>query len=71
MNENTPITHGGSDRGYKQCKCYRCGIVEVCTPARDFYTIDSATGPLWCETCFWLRKSREARQKQSGITFDQ
>lgn len=48
-----PITHGGTDRGYKLCKCSKCGAEEVCTPRRDFYTLRGDTkGPLHCEDCF-------------------
>lgn len=51
-----PITHGGTDRGYKACKCSRCGKVDICTPTRNFYTTDSETGPLVCEPCLlWKR----------------
>jgi hypothetical protein len=47
------ITHGGTDRGYKNCKCFKCGIVARCTPLFDFYTVDNdSTGPLFCEVCF-------------------
>lgn len=49
-----PITHGGTDRGYKLCQCNQCKIVMKCTPRTDFYTIGSDTsGPLYCERCFW------------------
>ena len=51
MNNNEVITHGGTDRGYKICRCSNCNREEECTPQRDFYTtIDN--GPLYCETCF-------------------
>jgi len=47
------ITHGGRDRGYKNCKCRGCKIVARCTPLFDFYTIDDdGIGPLYCEVCF-------------------
>lgn len=39
------------DRRGKPCKCSQCGIVEICTPAFDFYTAEPG-GPLICETCF-------------------
>jgi hypothetical protein len=26
-----PITHGGSDRGYKLCKCSACGVILFAT----------------------------------------
>lgn len=48
-----PITHGGTKRGYKQCKCSKCGIVSQCTPNFDFYTTTDPNGPLLCERCFW------------------
>lgn len=56
-----PITHGGPDRAYKLCKCSKCGLVEQCTPHRDFYTTDDLKGPLLCETCFW-QYARETRR---------
>jgi len=46
------ITHGGSDYGYKQCKCCKCGLVATCTPMFDYYpTGDGDNGPLQCENC--------------------
>ena len=50
----TPITHGGTDYGYKLCKCAKCGVERECTPSQDFYTLgDDDTGPLHCFKCFW------------------
>lgn len=52
MNDNI-ITNGGTNRGYKLCKCCKCGKIEKCTMSRDFYTLgDDDTGPLHCEDCF-------------------
>lgn len=53
LNDPAPITHGGTDRRYKRCKCNNCGVIETCTPSHDFYTTNSATGPLLCQSCFW------------------
>lgn len=56
-----PVTKGGVDRGYKLCQCGECGIVEECTPRRDFYTTKDPLGTLLCESCFhnyfWQQKS--------------
>jgi hypothetical protein len=47
------ITHGGSDRGYKLCRCCDCGEESICTPDNDFYTTaNDDNGPLKCERCF-------------------
>lgn len=48
-----PITHGGTDRAYKLCRCSECGIVQQCTPAFDFYVRNDQPedGPLTCERC--------------------
>ena len=53
MSEQPPITHGGTDRGYKVCQCSECGIVHECTPRFDFYTRFEAglDSPLVCERC--------------------
>ena len=48
-----PVTHACDDYGGKLCKCSRCGIVEICTPMRDFYATDPG-GLLVCETCFYV-----------------
>lgn len=56
---SSPITHGGTERGYKVCKCSQCSVEELCTPSRDFYTTDSPTGLLLCETCFWNRAEEQ------------
>lgn len=65
-----PITHGGSDRGYKMCKCRRCEIVTKCTPRFDFYTTDDeGNGPLICERCLmveWLLKTKKNRSNGQG-----
>jgi hypothetical protein len=47
-----PITHGGVNYGYKKCKCGECGVVDTCTPSRDFYTKDGEpNGLLYCWNC--------------------
>ncbi len=46
------VTHGGTDRGYKLCRCHQCGQGSICTPTNDFYTTRSEDEPLKCETCF-------------------
>ena len=53
----TPITHGGTDRGYKLCKCAKCGVEAECTPKTPFFTLgDDDVGPLHCMACFWDRR---------------
>lgn len=53
MTEQTPITNGGSNRRYKQCKCGQCGTVRECVPNFDFYTLEGDDdGLLQCENCF-------------------
>ena len=64
--DSIPITHGGAPRGQKLCKCARCGIVERCTPAHDFYTTTSKTGPLLCEACF-RQYARNIVQRESAL----
>lgn len=51
--KDQPITHGGTDRGYKLCKCSECGVVAICNPRFDFYTRTQAgdNSPLVCERC--------------------
>lgn len=57
----TPITHGGTDRGYKLCKCAKCGDEHQCTPTRDFFTLrDDPTGLLYCESCMMSKWSKDA-----------
>lgn len=51
--DNNPITHNSDGpRGYKICKCCKCGIVQQCTPKFDFY-FKAGEDVLHCETCFW------------------
>ena len=46
------VTHGGSDRGNRLCRCSACGFESLCTPFCDFYTRpDDPEGPLLCENC--------------------
>ena len=52
MNEPM-ITHVGTDRRFKQCKCRDCGHVRRCVPRFDFYSNDDGT--LSCEACFGAR----------------
>ncbi len=67
----TPITHGGTDRGYKLCKCAKCGVERECTPAHDFFTYgDDLTGPLYCGHCLWMvhiedQKATERAEEQA------
>lgn len=51
VNFSGVITHGGTDRGYKLCRCHKCGVESVCTPSNDFYTTESVDEPLKCEAC--------------------
>jgi hypothetical protein len=54
MKSEEPITHSGTDYGYKLCKCCKCGGIEECTPWRDFYpTTNDPVSPLMCESCLW------------------
>lgn len=48
-----PLTHGGTDRRGRWCKCSECGRVEMCCVAFDFYIRPSRTfdAPLTCEQC--------------------
>ena len=64
-----PITHGSSDdRGYKFCKCFKCGTIEECVPSFDFYTLerDGGTGPLYCESCFFSECYKKEKVKEKG-----
>jgi hypothetical protein len=45
----TVITHGGADRRYKMCQCYRCKKISECTLENDFYGFEGE--PLLCWTC--------------------
>jgi hypothetical protein len=49
------ITHGGTARLWKVCRCHWCGIEAHCTPNFDFYTHTPTdplrTGPLYCASC--------------------
>jgi hypothetical protein len=47
---NDIVTHAGPERRYRMCRCSVCGIVERCTPRRDFYGTNGK--PLVCEDCF-------------------
>jgi len=58
-----PITHGGTDRGFKLCKCSECDTVKRCTPHQDFYTTDAGNGPLLCELCFWSYVTKKQLEK--------
>jgi late competence protein required for DNA uptake (superfamily II DNA/RNA helicase) len=50
-----PITHGGTDRGDKLCRCSRCGRESRCTMFDDYYTLHGDdNGPLYCERCIML-----------------
>lgn len=46
------ITHEGSDRGGKKCLCSRCGLIAVCRPEFDFYSVD-VSGALVCSRCLF------------------
>jgi hypothetical protein len=58
-----PITHGGPDRRYRECRCSRCGLVATCKPMSDFYTRtkDGSTGPLYCLSCLLADDSENRR----------
>lgn len=57
------ITHGGTDRCYKTCKCSSCGHTGICTISNDFYTIgEDDNGPLFCESCMYA----ESRKPKGG-----
>jgi hypothetical protein len=46
------ITHGGTSRSYRVCRCARCGVKRRCTPDFDFYTFSNqAEGLLYCLDC--------------------
>jgi hypothetical protein len=49
ITRENPITHGGTDRGYKMCQCSRCKRVSECTPSNDFYGGEG--DPLLCWAC--------------------
>jgi len=51
VGRDAPICRGGIPRNGKLCQCANCGIVERCTPSRDFYTTTRQDGPLMCATC--------------------
>lgn len=47
-----PFTHRGADsreQQHKFCRCAKCGLIERCTPRRDFYGEEDQ--PLLCEDC--------------------
>jgi hypothetical protein len=62
---DNPITHGGTNRQYKLCRCSDCGVEEFCTPSNDFYVrgkagdqlslVDTADRLLVCEACVMVR----------------
>jgi hypothetical protein len=61
--ETEPITHGGTDRGYKLCKCAKCGDVSVCTPFNDYYTArGSDNGPLFCGNCIFALAAMQEKK---------
>lgn len=66
IHQPEPITHGGTDRGYKICKCNQCGIVTECTPSFDFFTTDSDTGPLICEPCLMVNMRNRWREEKEN-----
>lgn len=49
MRNELVVTHGGTDRRGKLCKCSVCGKTAFCTPHSDFYGDDGE--PLECEKC--------------------
>lgn len=68
----TPITHGGTDRGYKLCKCAKCGVEAECKPSFDFYTPpEDDKGPLRCYGCSWSEfissKKEHERAEEKAI----
>jgi hypothetical protein len=46
------LVEKGADRRGRMCRCFTCGIVEKCTPQRDFYTTPKTGNYLVCTTCF-------------------
>lgn len=68
MTEQEIITHGGTDRGYKMCRCNKCMIEKKCTPFFDFYTLDKDgdAGPLYCEICMRQQVSEEFHKENNN-----
>jgi hypothetical protein len=62
------ITHGDVPKtyAYELCQCYRCKVIEQCTPRFDFFTRtkDGPTGPLFCYACLLA----DANVKDAGYT---
>src|SRR5574340_1667524 len=55
------ITHGGTDRSYRLCRCHSCGQESECTPMNDFYTLPSDDhGYLYCERCVMWQPRKDA-----------
>jgi hypothetical protein len=46
------LADDSADRRRRMCRCFTCGIVERCTPERDFYTTPATGRYLVCTTCF-------------------
>jgi len=64
MDETEVITHGGTDRGYKVCRCAACGYTAKCTVSNDFYTIgEDDSGLLYCESCLYSEARRRKEVK--------
>lgn len=56
MIDEAVVTHGGTDRTYRVCRCSHCLVEAVCSPTDDFYTTDgpypgATTSPLFCKSC--------------------
>ena len=63
-NDGDIITTGGTDRGYKLCKCCVCGTVEKCTPSFDYYTTQDHGDKLVCESCFRIYVSKKMKDNK-------
>ena len=63
------ITTGDKDRCFRKCKCAKCGVVEVCTPTNDFYTIPKNRDSLiYCEACMYkIAQESEASDECTKI----
>ena len=72
--KNTPETahtHANNEnRCWQFCKCAECGIVHVCTPSFDFFSLgkeepdETGFKLLYCNSCF-MRRSKISRMEVS------
>jgi hypothetical protein len=59
--EEEVITEDGPDRAYKPCRCAGCGLVALCEPFCDFYTLAFRPDDrrLYCEACLMSEAQKD------------